>query len=53
MVWLLPLQQHSKSSYITLKEKIAVSPVVLVRFEVRSSSSLTNGELVARGLLLT
>lgn len=26
-------------------------PVVLVRFKIRSSSSLTNGELVARGLV--
>ena len=28
-----------------------ILPVTLVRFEVRSSSSLSNGELVARGLL--
>ena len=30
---------------------IAALPVILVRFEIRSSSSLTKGELVARGLV--
>lgn len=47
--------QHFSNStnpfLFTLKLRIAALPVVLVRFKIRSSSSLTNGELVARGLV--